>query len=98
MAVLTIRRLDDGVKQRLRLRAAARGISVEEAARQLLGESVDSNAPGRTIPAAPRSQPTPDGRRRAKSAGPSLAEGMAHGSLAGKTILLVISGGIAAYK
>ena len=36
MATLTIRNLDDPLKQRLRLRAAARNRSMEEEARQIL--------------------------------------------------------------
>jgi antitoxin FitA len=36
MASLTIRNLDERVKQNLRMRAAARGISMEEEARQAL--------------------------------------------------------------
>ena len=39
MGVLTIRDLDDTVARRLKERAAARGISAEEQARQLLAES-----------------------------------------------------------
>jgi plasmid stability protein len=37
MASLTIRKLDDEVKSRLRLRAAAHGRSMEEEARAILG-------------------------------------------------------------
>ncbi|MCL4843078.1 MAG: hypothetical protein KJZ79_14620 [Bryobacteraceae bacterium] len=40
MAVLTIRRLDDAVKARLRIRAAQNGRSMEEEARLLLEESL----------------------------------------------------------
>jgi antitoxin FitA len=40
MATLTIRNLDDRVKQRLRERAAKHGRSMEEEARLLLGEGV----------------------------------------------------------
>jgi len=36
MAVLTIRRLDDGVHARLRMRAARSGVSVEEEVRRIL--------------------------------------------------------------
>lgn len=38
MASITIRNLDDGVKQRLRVRAAEHGRSMEEEARELLRE------------------------------------------------------------
>lgn len=40
MGTLTIRNLDDTVKQRLRERAAARGVSMEEEARTILGDVV----------------------------------------------------------
>ena len=39
MASLTIRRLDDDLKQRLRLRAARNGRSMEDEARIVLGEA-----------------------------------------------------------
>jgi plasmid stability protein len=41
MGTLTIRNLDDSVKQKLRERAAARGVSMEQEAREVLTESVD---------------------------------------------------------
>ncbi|MDE0256678.1 MAG: plasmid stabilization protein [Rhodospirillaceae bacterium] len=40
MASITIRNLDDGVKTRLRVRAAGNGRSMEEEARLILGEAV----------------------------------------------------------
>ena len=40
MGTLTIRDLDDALKQKLRERAAARGISMEREARQLLARAV----------------------------------------------------------
>jgi antitoxin FitA len=40
MASITIRNLDDGVKQELRVQAARNGLSMEEQARQLLSESL----------------------------------------------------------
>ncbi|MBL8279006.1 MAG: plasmid stabilization protein [Pelomonas sp.] len=40
MASLTIRDLDDGLKQRLRVRAAHRNRSMEEEARQILREAL----------------------------------------------------------
>jgi antitoxin FitA len=39
MATLTIRKLDPAVKERLRVRAAQRGHSMEEEARRVLSES-----------------------------------------------------------
>jgi len=40
MASITIRRLDDGVKARLRIRAARHGRSMEEEARQVLSAAL----------------------------------------------------------
>lgn len=40
MATLTIRNMDETVKQALRLRAAAHGISMEEEARRILKEVI----------------------------------------------------------
>lgn len=48
MGNLTIRKLDDETKTRLRLSAAAKGISMEEEARQRLRESLADAKPGRT--------------------------------------------------
>ena len=45
MGSLTIRRLDDETKARLRLSAAAKGISMEEEARRRLKESLLQAAP-----------------------------------------------------
>ncbi|WP_420960200.1 bifunctional phosphopantothenoylcysteine decarboxylase/phosphopantothenate--cysteine ligase CoaBC [Brucella sp. IR073] len=75
MASITIRNLDDAAKERLRLRAARNGRSMEEEARLILG---DIDAPD--IPV-----------HQVKAAGiiPSLRD---------KRILLIIGGGIAAYK
>jgi antitoxin FitA len=42
MASITIRNLDDGVKKRLRLRAAENGRSMEEEARDILGKELDT--------------------------------------------------------
>ncbi|WP_337877258.1 FitA-like ribbon-helix-helix domain-containing protein [Elioraea sp.] len=41
---LTIRRLDPAVKERLRLRAARHGRSMEEEARRILGAALDAQA------------------------------------------------------
>jgi phosphopantothenoylcysteine decarboxylase/phosphopantothenate--cysteine ligase len=79
MASLTVRNIPEAVKQRLRLRAARNGRSMEEEIRHLL-------AAGET--AAP-AIPTPSQSARTAAVAPSLA---------GRRILLVIAGGIAAYK
>jgi antitoxin FitA len=43
MATLTIRKLDDRLKQRLRVRAAHNNRSMEEEARQILGNALRSS-------------------------------------------------------
>lgn len=73
MASITIRNLDDAAKERLRIRAARNGRSMEEEARLLLGALDEVSV------ADPLSPP-------------------AAGTLKGKRVLLVIGGGIAAYK
>ncbi|MCP9452228.1 MAG: hypothetical protein NNA23_06045 [Nitrospira sp.] len=47
MASLTIRNLDELTKQRLRLRAAEHGLSMEEEARRLLKEALGSTVPAK---------------------------------------------------
>lgn len=49
MATLTIRDLDDGVKARLRVRAAKNGQSMEAEARAILGSAVKSGKPERNL-------------------------------------------------
>lgn len=45
MASITIRNLDDDIKRRLRVRAAERGRSMEEEAREILREVVGDSRP-----------------------------------------------------
>ncbi|MEK1886627.1 MAG: bifunctional phosphopantothenoylcysteine decarboxylase/phosphopantothenate--cysteine ligase CoaBC [Phyllobacterium sp.] len=77
MASITIRNLDYSIKEKLRLRAAAHGRSMEEEARIILGDLEDP----KTVITAPVDGPVQGG-----------------GSLSGRRILLIIGGGIAAYK
>jgi phosphopantothenoylcysteine decarboxylase/phosphopantothenate--cysteine ligase len=89
VATLTIRNIDESVKQALRERAARNGRSMEEEMRLLLsaldaGRATPSPVPAQAVPARAVPQPVPS------PAG--------HQSLAGKRILLIIGGGIAAYK
>ncbi len=77
MASITIRNLDDATKERLRLRAALNGRSMEEEVRLVLGELNNEPSTPATLP---------------------HAVSTASGSLAGRRILLIIGGGIAAYK
>jgi plasmid stability protein len=45
MATLTVRNIDDGVKQRLRIQAARKGHSMEEEVRRILAVAVDPAPP-----------------------------------------------------
>src|SRR5688500_8453830 len=81
MPSLTVSQLDDKLKQRLRLRAAQHGRSVEEEIRTILkAAAAESDA----FAEPPRAQPS---RTPAPASEP-----------AAKRVLLVIGGGIAAYK
>jgi phosphopantothenoylcysteine decarboxylase/phosphopantothenate--cysteine ligase len=95
MASITIRQLDDDLKRRLRLRAARNGRSMEDEARTILrgaaaleGDKSEARAPVRP-PAAAR------GRVVAADA-PARAEESDRAAI--KRVLLIIGGGIAAYK
>jgi len=85
MASLTVRQLDDRLKQRLRLRAARHGRSMEDeirgilrAAAQDFGEAMDELEPPARLSARPA--------------------GAAAVAAPGTRILLIVGGGIAAYK
>src|SRR6266850_2265039 len=91
MASLTIRQLDDDVKRRLRLRAARNGRSMEEEARHLELSQAPAARPNEAV--AARSE-----GGHAGAASPAPAEHPSAAALAGRRILLVIGGGIAAYK
>jgi phosphopantothenoylcysteine decarboxylase/phosphopantothenate--cysteine ligase len=82
MASLTVRQLDDKLKKRLRLRAAQHGRSVEEEIRTILKAAAAESAA--FAEAAPRGD---------SSRGSDLARETAQ-----RRVLLVIGGGIAAYK
>src|SRR4249920_396541 len=77
MGSLTVRNLNEDVKKRLRLRAAANGRSMEEEIRLLLAEGTADG------PAEPRAATA-----KAPAPAPTTA----------RRILLIIAGGIAAYK
>ena len=116
IATLTIRNLDDGIKQRLRERAAKNGRSMEEEARVVLGEldggqdlrfdSAGSYARIRAIvepiggidlqAPPPRTAEYPGYSDRPLQS--HAKDGISSMTLAGKRVLLIISGGIAAYK
>src|SRR3954463_16298976 len=84
MASLTIRKLDDAIRDELRLRAARNGRSVEDEVRVILREASQSRSPfAASAPEAPSgaaAQPT-----RSAAAGEPR-------------VTLIIGGGIAAYK
>jgi phosphopantothenoylcysteine decarboxylase/phosphopantothenate--cysteine ligase len=82
MGSLTVRNLPESVKKRLRLRAATNGRSMEEEARLLLAEGAGEAAPARAA-----STPRPAKRSEAAAA-----------RTATRRVLLIIAGGIAAYK
>ena len=83
MGSLTVRNLSEDVKKRLRQRAAANGRSMEEEVRLLLAESA-AEAPAAAKPAS--------GATADRAAVKPVRAAGAH------QILLIISGGIAAYK
>ncbi|TAK53791.1 MAG: plasmid stabilization protein [Gammaproteobacteria bacterium] len=62
MASITIRNLEDDIKQRLRVRAAVHGRSMEEEARDILRRVVDQGAPPRNLAAAIRARVAPANR------------------------------------
>ena len=58
MASITIRNLDDSIKQQLRVRAAEHGRSMEEEARDILRTAVGKNRATRNLATAIRSRIT----------------------------------------
>src|SRR5262245_62155722 len=88
MASITIRQLDEDLKKRLRLRAASHGRSMEDEVRTIL----------RAAAAAPRGSDTPPRTRPAQVEVQPQAAPAASPSHGGRRVLLVIGGGIAAYK
>jgi phosphopantothenoylcysteine decarboxylase/phosphopantothenate--cysteine ligase len=94
MASITIRRLDDGLKRHLRLRAARHGRSMEDEARTILRQAAaaEDGAAEAGVP------------KRRSGRGESSANELARAPAAKATsagsgrVLLIIGGGIAAYK
>lgn len=62
MASITIRNLDEHVKQGLRVRAAAHGRSMEEEVRDILRRVMAEDAPPRDLAAAIRARLAPSAR------------------------------------
>ena len=91
MASLTVRQLEEGVKQRLRLRAAQHGRSMEDEIRSILGAAADETGLQALDLINPPNPPaTPIARGR--------SPGDADQAAAKLRVLLIIGGGIAAYK
>jgi phosphopantothenoylcysteine decarboxylase/phosphopantothenate--cysteine ligase len=98
MASLTIRQLDDDVKRRLRLRAARHGRSMEEEARHLLALHLAAGPASAATPERPIRAFAEVARGTARKNSDTPEPGGRHIGLSGKRILLIIGGGIAAYK
>src|SRR5450755_1586068 len=86
MASLTIRKLDDAIRDELRLRAARNGRSVEDEVRVILREA-SQNHPSFAAAASQEASRTAPAKHPASSAALGLAR-----------VTLIIGGGIAAYK
>ena len=61
MASITIRKLDDEIKRRLRIRAAEHGRSMEEEARDILRQVVGEGKPAHNLAASIRARVAPLG-------------------------------------
>src|SRR5665647_970908 len=83
MASLTVRQLDERLKRLLRLRAARSGRSVEDEVRTILKAAAEETGGEALDPINPPAPKTP------RQAAPAPAS---------KRVLLIIGGGIAAYK
>jgi phosphopantothenoylcysteine decarboxylase/phosphopantothenate--cysteine ligase len=86
MATLTIRKLDDAVRDALRLRAAKSGRSVEDEVRVILRDHTNAPTADVAPSQAPPAQPSTRERQARMPTGTT------------RRALLVIGGGIAAYK
>ncbi len=105
MASITIRKLDSKTKQWLRMRAAKNGHSMEEEARLLFDQLQSNEISRQALPAGNFDSPSNKAagvkqKTNSKSTpkAPSKTAPFSSEVLAGKNILLIISGGIAAYK
>ena len=87
-STITVRKLDEGVKRQLRLRAAANARSMEDEVRSILGRSLAGEDREGSAPV----------KRPATPSAPAEATVRVRTGLDGATVLLVIGGGIAAYK
>src|SRR5262245_25962146 len=94
MASITIRQLDDDLKRRLRLRAARNGRSMEDEARTILRDAASLEDGKLDARGDARHHAAPRGRVAADAPAPAAAGGHARA----QRVLLIIGGGIAAYK
>jgi phosphopantothenoylcysteine decarboxylase / phosphopantothenate---cysteine ligase len=94
MASITIRQLDDDLKRRLRLRAARNGRSMEDEARTILRNAASLDDDKGEARDGARQHAAPRGRAAADA--PARAAGSDRDAI--KRVLLIIGGGIAAYK
>src|SRR5215467_1417228 len=92
MGSLTVRNIGDDVKHRLRLRAARHGRSMEDEIRHILADAGTGDLAGTAGDSGPGQRAT----RRAASVPSHVVPQTT--TLVGRRILLVIGGGIAAYK
>src|SRR5713226_4076405 len=88
MANLTIRKLDDAIRDELRLRAARNGRSVEDEVRVILRDAAQHPPQGSLGPQVSAAPPLP-------ATSGQVASNPAHGL---PRVTLIIGGGIAAYK
>src|SRR5262249_7560795 len=95
MASITIRQLGDDLKRRLRLRAARNGRSMEDEARTILRDAASLEAGRIEARAEAPQRAAPRGRVVADVPAREAAGSHAAGT---KHILLIIGGGLAAYK
>jgi phosphopantothenoylcysteine decarboxylase/phosphopantothenate--cysteine ligase len=91
MASITIRQLDESLKQQLRLRAASHGRSMEDEVRTILRGAAAGTTEATPARAAPRRNERASAESPASVSKPTVPVGH-------KRILLIIGGGIAAYK
>jgi phosphopantothenoylcysteine decarboxylase/phosphopantothenate--cysteine ligase len=94
LASITIRQIEDELKRRLRLRAAASGRSMEDEVRTILRAAAGAEEGVARGIGAPIRLPSPT----IPSQDPSPLRRPAGAGVAGRRILLIIGGGIAAYK
>ncbi|KUM28931.1 bifunctional phosphopantothenoylcysteine decarboxylase/phosphopantothenate synthase [Mesorhizobium loti] len=100
MASITIRNLDDEVKDLLRQLAAENGCSMEEQARAMIRAAVEGRAgqADRIDQIEKTLRALTDSNRQATPIPAVSGKPAIRGTLSGKRILLIIGGGIAAYK